>query len=175
MLVLRRMREELLEAGRLSPAITAAMYGGYTAHAVATAVALTRRAGQIRLPRAVVVVGGAAAAAGTVLCVAGTTRFDGLGQVSGTDPGSFVANGVYRLSRNPQYLGYLTALAGLGLARRSPTALALAGVAAGIYRWWIPVEERRLAQTFGPSYARYRDHAPRWLGCPLRSRSLPPG
>lgn len=166
LLVLRRMREELLGAGRLSPVTVAAMYGGYAAHAVATVVALTRGAQQIRVPSPVVVVGGTAAAAGMALCVVGMGRFVGPGQVSGSDPGSFVASGVYRVSRNPQYLGYLAALAGLAVARRSATALALAGLAAGIYRWWVPVEERHLAVTFGQDYASYSDRTPRWLGWP---------
>lgn len=174
-LVLRRMRQDLLGAGRLTPATTVAMYCCYCAHAAATAVAVTRGGGRLPLPHAAVS-GAAVATAGTGLCVAGMSRFTGPGQVSGTDPATVVADGVYRISRNPQYLGYLAALTGLSVARRSPAAMALTAAAAVIYRWWVPIEERHLSEAFGANYDHYRDRTPRWLGPaqpPPRSNTSP--
>lgn len=165
-LLLSRMRKEMLAAGRLTPMTTAAMYAGYSAHAAATGVALTRGAGRMPIPRPVVTLGAGLVPAGFALCVAGMSRFAGPGQVSGTDPAAVVVGGAYRLSRNPQYLGYLVALTGLGVARRSPTALGFAAMAAAVYRWWIPVEEAHLDVTFGQSYYSYRDRTPRWMGLP---------
>ena len=95
-----------------------------------------------------------------VLCVAGMRRFDGLGQVSATSDGPLVTGGVYRVSRNPQYTGYLLLLVGAATARRSGSALALTLGLGAAYRAWIPTEERHLQQTFGIVYDRYRRRAP---------------
>jgi protein-S-isoprenylcysteine O-methyltransferase Ste14 len=92
--------------------------------------------------------------------------FDSAAQLSGTDPGTLHSTGVYRATRNPQYLGISIALAGVALATRSAyTALLAAGVAA-TYRRWIPAEERHLARTFGDTYRRYQTSTHRWLGQP---------
>lgn len=164
--LLRRMRAELTEAGRLSPSTVAWMYVTYGAHAIATSVALIRRSGHLPLPRPVSVAGGVAALAGAGLGLAGMMRFGGAGQLSGTETGSLLGSGVYRYSRNPQYAGLVTGMIGLALARRSGLALTLAAGIAAAYRWWVPVEEHHLDRTFGPTYRTYRDHTSRWLGLP---------
>jgi len=158
------MRRDLLTAGALAPVTTVAMYAVYATHAAATGAALSIDSGHLRLPRPLRWGGVGLAAGGVGLCVAGMGRFTGPGQVSGTDTGPIVTAGVYRLSRNPQYVGYTAALAGLSAARRSPTALVLSGVVAAAYRWWVPVEEQHLDQVFGADYRAYRSRTPRWLG-----------
>jgi len=85
---------------------------------------------------------------------AGMRQFAGPGQVSGTNPGGLVTTGIYRISRNPQYIGYLLALSGLTLARRSKDAAALTLAVAAVYRWWIPIEERHWSNTSVPGTAR---------------------
>ncbi|MGN6576735.1 MAG: methyltransferase family protein, partial [Nocardioides sp.] len=89
-----------------------------------------------------------------------------------TRTGPLVRSGVYRWSRNPQYTGYVMALSGAALVRRSPAALALAGVAAAVYQAGVPAEETHLGRTFGDDYDVYLAEAPRWLGVP-RPRSGP--
>ena len=172
-LLLGRMRREVLTEGRLQPATTAAMYAVYTAHLTATAVALARDAGRLPVPRPVRRGGVALVALGAGVTLAGMGRLASPGQVSGTEPGEVIADGIYQFSRNPQYVGYVVALSGLGLARRSPGALALAALAAVVYRWWVPIEERHLDQTFGARYRAYRRRTPRWLGHPDPHRQSP--
>ncbi len=128
---LRRMRREFEAVGELSPPTVAAMYACYVAHATATAQAARHRTGALPLPSRLAVGAGAVlVAGGTALCVAGMRRFAGAGQISGTDVGELTTGGLYRHTRNPQYTGYIAVLAGVGLARRSGSVLALAGAAA---------------------------------------------
>ena len=163
--LLDRMARDLAATGGLRPSTTAGMYATYAVHAGLTVRALVRRPAWPGLPAAATSPAGAVlAAAGSALCVAGMNRFTGVGQVSGTRPGPLVRSGVYRWSRNPQYTGYLMLLGGAALLRRSPSALALAGVAAAVYRTWVPVEESHLRRTFGDDYAAYLAVTPRWLG-----------
>jgi len=168
--LLHRMRRELLLDGRLSAPTATAMYGVYTAHALAVAVTARRRS--LPLPGGATAtstaLGAGAVAIGSGLVVAGMSRFVGPAQVSGTDSGELATGGVYRLSRNPQYAGYVLALAGLGLARRSGAVLMLAAGAGGVFAWWVPVEERALRPTFGAPYEHYLARTPRWLGRPRR-------
>ena len=92
--------------------------------------------------------------------------FAGPGQVSGTKSGPLVTGGVYRWSRNPQYAGYVAALTGLALARRSGAGLFLAAAAGASYAAWVPVEEEHLGHELGPAYEAYLSRTPRWLGRP---------
>lgn len=160
--LLRRMRADIRRGGRLRPSTAAAMYAGYAAHAVATAAALTRA--DLNLPnRTARSVGTPLAATGAMLCLAGLRRFASPGQVSGTADGPLVTSGVYRISRNPQYAGYLLLLAGMATVRRSSAALAFAGMLGVVYREWIRTEEHHLHRRFGADYDRYRRGTPRWL------------
>lgn len=162
--LLRRMRSDLLTYGRFSRPTATAMYGLYATHAATFTAAAVRRPGP--LPPSVASTGPPLIVAGTALTVAGMRRFVGPGQVTGTNAGDLVSGGVYRFSRNPQYVGYVLALTGLALGRRSSAALALAAAAAAVYHWWVPVEEMALRHTFGQPYDDYLHTAPRWLGVP---------
>lgn len=162
--LLGRMRRELLRDGRLSGLTVTAMYGAYALHGFAVAVSAWRR--RAPLPPRAAVAGTPLAAAGSGLVVAGMSRFVGPGQVSGTQVGELATGGVYRLSRNPQYAGYVLALVGLGLARRSGAVVALAAAAGAVFSWWVPVEESALRRTFGLPYEDYLARTPRWLGRP---------
>jgi protein-S-isoprenylcysteine O-methyltransferase Ste14 len=90
-------------------------------------------------------------------------KFAGPGQVSGTQAGPLVTGGVYRHSRNSQYLGYVLALTGMAIARRGGASLALAASAGVAYAAWVPVEEEHLTHTLGEPYERYRRQTARWL------------
>jgi len=165
--LLGRMRRELLRDGRLSAPTVTAMYGAYALHGLAVGVSAWRRS--VPLPPRTAVVGTPLAAAGSGLVMAGMSRFVGPGQVSSTQVGELTTGGVYRLSRNPQYAGYVLALVGLGMARRSGGVVALAAGAGAVFAWWVPVKERALRRTFGLPYEHYlATHTPRWLGRPQR-------
>ena len=164
-LLLRRMRSELLGQGKFARPTAAAMYALYGAHAFAVAAATRNRTLPVPAPRRAAFAAGAPlVVAGTAAFAAGVRRFAGPGQVTGTQAGDLVTGGAYKYSRNPQYTGYVLALTGIGVARRSGGVLALAAATAAVYRWWVPVEETALRHTFGEPYEQYAETAPRWLG-----------
>lgn len=75
-----------------------------------------------------------------------------------------VISGVYRITRNPMYLGLLLGLAALALYFAAPLALAGPVVfAAYIHRFQIKPEERALEAKFGSAYIDYKQRVRRWL------------
>lgn len=108
------------------------------------------------------------AAAGALVAAAGVAAFRrARTTVDPRDPRKsteLVAAGIYRVSRNPMYLGFLLALAGWGLFLGN--ALALLGLplfVASMNRFQIAPEERALRARFGESFARYERSVRRWL------------
>ncbi len=161
------MRAELLQRGSLRPGTVAAMYGAYGAHAATVLISLHRRSLPLRIhPALSTAAGTTLTAGGATACLAGMATFADPGQVSGTKPGELLTGGIYRYSRNPQYLGYLLILTGMGTARRSGLALALGAATGLVFRWWIPIEERHLQRQFGEPYRQYLARVPRWFGRP---------
>ncbi|MCU9847166.1 isoprenylcysteine carboxylmethyltransferase family protein [Defluviimonas sp. WL0024] len=80
------------------------------------------------------------------------------------DPGALVTGGVFRLGRNPIYLGDALLLAGLFIAWDALVALPLVAV----FMWVIDLrfirgEEERLAEHFGEEFEAYRQRTRRWL------------
>lgn len=79
-------------------------------------------------------------------------------------PRALVTGGVFRISRNPIYLGDALVLLGATLALGAPLGLAvLAGFVAVISARFIAPEEARLAAAFGPAYRAWADRTRRWL------------
>jgi protein-S-isoprenylcysteine O-methyltransferase Ste14 len=77
---------------------------------------------------------------------------------------SLVISGIYRLTRNPMYLGLLLIL--LGWAAYLSNALAFAlvpGFVLYINRYQVGPEERALASRFGPEFAAYKARVRRWI------------
>lgn len=146
------------------------MWLAYGAHAACTAEALRRRAFTLPLPPASAAAGAWVSSAGIALCLAGMRRFSGAGELTGTRAEDLITSGIYRYSRNPQYLGYVLALTGASIARRSGLGMILATVLAAVYRQWVPMEEEHLDRVLGSRYQDYRRHAPRWLGRPSQTR-----
>jgi protein-S-isoprenylcysteine O-methyltransferase Ste14 len=84
-----------------------------------------------------------------------------------TEPGratTLVTSGVYRLSRNPIYLGMLLALLAWAAVLASPLALALSATFV-LYmdRFQIGPEERALLAVIGDDYRDYMMRVRRWL------------
>jgi protein-S-isoprenylcysteine O-methyltransferase Ste14 len=77
---------------------------------------------------------------------------------------SLVTTGVYRVSRNPMYVGMMLGLLAWAIGLSSPVALA-GPVAFIMYinRFQIEPEERALAAKFGKDFAAYRASVRRWL------------
>ena len=81
-----------------------------------------------------------------------------------TEPVALVSDGMFRLSRNPMYLGLILVLTGAALLLSSPLAL----LAAPAYGWWvqrrfIAREERLLEERFGDAYRAYCLRVRRWV------------
>ena len=75
-----------------------------------------------------------------------------------------VSSGVYRVSRNPMYLGFLLALAGWAVyLSNAGAALLLPAFVAYMTRFQIKPEERALLVKFGPEFAQYMSRVRRWL------------
>jgi protein-S-isoprenylcysteine O-methyltransferase Ste14 len=77
---------------------------------------------------------------------------------------AMVTWGVYRLSRNPMYLGLLLVLTGWGVFLSHALAFILLPLFVGyMNRFQISPEERALSTKFGPEFAAYRQSVRRWL------------
>jgi protein-S-isoprenylcysteine O-methyltransferase Ste14 len=111
---------------------------------------------------------GVVAAAGAGVAIAGVAAFRR--NRTTVDPrtpdksASLVSGGVYRLSRNPMYLGFLLLLAGwtLFLSNLAP-AFVLPVFVAYMNRFQIEPEERILAAKFGAPFADYLTTVRRWI------------
>ena len=76
----------------------------------------------------------------------------------------FVTSGIYRVTRNPMYLGLMLAYAGLALTMASPAAgLLLVPLFFIMDRLIIPREEAYLARRFGADYEAFRGRVRRWI------------
>jgi len=75
-----------------------------------------------------------------------------------------VTGGVYRLSRNPMYLGLTALLAGSVLVSGWLWLVPVPVIfVAGVAFFTIPAEERYLGALFGEDYRAYRRRVRRWL------------
>ena len=79
-------------------------------------------------------------------------------------PTAFLQGGIYRLTRNPIYLGAVLVLAGVILHLDAPVALILVPIfAVFIARRFIRGEEIRIRQEFGAAFDSYAARVRRWL------------
>jgi protein-S-isoprenylcysteine O-methyltransferase Ste14 len=110
--------------------------------------------------------GGALVVAGLALAVAAAVEFRRARTtiVPHGEPSAIVTSGVYRLSRNPIYLGDALILAGLGLRWDSVLALGLVPVFVGVIsaRFILP-EEGRLRARFGAEFDAWAGRVGRWV------------
>jgi len=80
------------------------------------------------------------------------------------DPNVLVTEGLYKISRNPMYLGFLTALLGIALILGNASALLIVISFFVITdRWYIEFEEHAMEKTFGDAYRHYKTQTRRWL------------
>ena len=75
-----------------------------------------------------------------------------------------LTNGVYRVTRNPMYLGIVLMLIAVAIQVGSlPFVAAAIGYFAVIHLVFCPYEERKLAATFGKEYRDYQVRVGRWI------------
>ncbi|ABL68327.1 methyltransferase family protein [Paracoccus denitrificans] len=85
--------------------------------------------------------------------------------------GPLVTTGLFRISRNPTFLGQGILLAGTLLASFSVFTLAGFGLFAAAASAQIRSEERLLRDRHGAAYERWARQVPRWIGRGGKSRS----
>ncbi len=120
------------------------------------------------LPAGLSRIGPALAVLGIAVCLAGVVAF----RMSGTtvDPvhpdsaSRIVDSGIYRVSRNPMYLGFLLFLLGAALWSANWIALTVAlAFVPYMNRFQIAPEERILSEKFGAPYRTYLTRVRRWI------------
>jgi len=80
------------------------------------------------------------------------------------NPTQLITSGPFRISRNPQYLGFTAIL--LGIAINHGTLVTFAVPIAFVFLMgllFVPFEERNLERIFGREYGEYKNHVRRWL------------
>ncbi len=77
---------------------------------------------------------------------------------------ALVSSGIYRVTRNPMYLGFALILVGWIVALRCLPALPIVAVfVLYLDRVQIPPEEAALRESFGAAFDAYASHVRRWL------------
>lgn len=77
-----------------------------------------------------------------------------------------LSEGIYAISRHPQYFGFFLAYAGIGIACASWVLLLCALVWILSWQFGIEEEERILLEKYGDAYRQYMNRTPRWIGIP---------
>jgi len=106
--------------------------------------------------------------AGMVISISGVVSFRRAGTtVNPLTPGassSLVRSGVYNLSRNPMYLGFVLLLLGWGIHLSNAIALLLVpGFSLYMNRFQIAAEENALMSRYGQEFVAYTGRVRRWL------------
>ncbi|MEK7819801.1 MAG: isoprenylcysteine carboxylmethyltransferase family protein [Pseudomonadota bacterium] len=106
---------------------------------------------------------------GAITCGTGVISFRRVGTtMNPTKPDQasvLITAGIYGISRNPMYLGFLALLIGWSLYLANAVALILVpiGFVAYMNRFQIAAEERALKALFGDEYVSYARRVRRWL------------
>ena len=103
---------------------------------------------------------------GLWLGVQGSRRFakEGTNIIPFTESTTLVTEGVFALSRNPMYTGFILALAGTAIILNGWVAwIVLLPFIAIIRGYFIKNEERLMTETFGDAYLAYCARVRRWV------------
>jgi protein-S-isoprenylcysteine O-methyltransferase Ste14 len=118
---------------------------------------------------AALVAGSLLAVVGLAIMLLGVLEFRSFRRMSGMDASKLITGGIYRHSRNPQYVGWFLSLFGISIAGRSGFALLLTiALIIGIHLYNIKLEEPYLERIFGEEYRRYKERTPRYFGMPKK-------
>ncbi len=163
------VRRDYRRGDRLSTAAVVAVWAAYLVHlAVTVWFAWVPPIGRIPVPTPpAYLVGGFLCGVGVTLTALGMATFRSFERMSGLDTSRLVTDGMYAFSRDPQNLGWFTALLGAAVAGRSPAALGLVAIfAVVVHLYIVRLEEPHLEQLYGEEYRAYRRRTPRYLGLP---------
>jgi protein-S-isoprenylcysteine O-methyltransferase Ste14 len=103
---------------------------------------------------------------GVAMAVAGSNKFERLKTNIKTfdEPDILVNDGLFRISRNPMYLGFVLALSGVLLLLPSlPGVFVVLTFFIITDRWYIQFEEKMMTYKFGQAYQDYKRSTRRWI------------
>ena len=104
---------------------------------------------------------------GVVMLAMGMIEFRSLRRSTGQDVSKLITTGIYRWSRNPQFIGWFLMLLGISIAGRSGFALTLTIVfMVVLHLYTIRLAEPYLENMYGEEYRRYKSNTPRYIGIP---------
>ncbi len=104
---------------------------------------------------------------GIVILPMGMIEFRSLSRSCGQDISKLITTGIYRWSRNPQFVGWFLMLFGISLAGRSGFAFALTGVfSIVIYLYTVLLAEPYLESLYGEEFHLFKVRTARWVGVP---------
>jgi protein-S-isoprenylcysteine O-methyltransferase Ste14 len=165
LVALHRIRKECRARRVRSPATVAAVWLAFLLHTALIAVVSWAAVWPLPIDaQAALFVGLTVASAGAGFALAGFNEFRSLQRMSGLASDRLVMTGIYRLSRNPQNLGWGLLLLGMALAGRSGLGCLLACVYWVVFRSYVTLEEQHLAWVFAAQWSRYKSETPRFLG-----------
>jgi len=108
---------------------------------------------------------------GCILIAAGVIEFRSLRKILAMEVSRLITTGIYRWSRNPQFLGFYLTLLGMSLLGRSGYAFLLAIIAiVYCHHYIVKVEEPYLERVFREEYILYKSRTPRYIGMPKNER-----
>lgn len=81
------------------------------------------------------------------------------------DKTKLIISGIYKVSRNPAFLGFDLVYIGIGIAFFNPILAIISVITMVLMHFQILEEEKFLAHAFGEEYKRYKKHVGRYLGC----------
>ncbi|NOY96393.1 MAG: isoprenylcysteine carboxylmethyltransferase family protein [Chlorobi bacterium] len=106
---------------------------------------------------------------GAIILPMGMIEFRSLRRSCGQDISKLITTGIYRWSRNPQFVGWFLMLLGISLAGRSGFAFALTGVFAIVtYLYTTLLAEPYLESLYGEEYRLFKLRTARWIGIPKK-------
>ncbi len=152
-----RARREFRRLGKWSP--VTAVWSGIVMHgqALATAaLAFADRGSLWPVTGLGLVAGAGVLLAGAAIIGAGRLAYGDQRRVYGLVEDRLIETGIYRITRNPQYVGYAAMFFGAAMASGSVLALASAAVFAVTAHIFITrIEEPHLRRVFGPAFEAY--------------------
>lgn len=112
---------------------------------------------------------------GAVTMATGMLEFRSLRRSTGQDTSGLMTVGIYRWSRNPQFIGWLLILSGVSLMGRSGLAFVLTIVfAIVIHLYTTLLEEPYLERIFREEYRLYKSRTARYIGIPKKGKNSIP-
>lgn len=166
--VFPEIRRTYQKKGTFTDRLLNLWYTMWAFHHIPVVLASWFAVGLIPVNRTVAVAGGLIIfIAGLVLLPMGMIEFRSLRRSTGQDVSRLITTGIYRWSRNPQFIGWFLMLAGISVAGRSGFALFLTFVFAAVIHWYtVRLAEPYLENLYGEAYRRYKADTPRYIGIP---------